>query len=64
VARELARQAPRFARFASPALVNGEAGLLVAVDGRPIAVIGFTIARDRIVAIDIIADPAKLPAPR
>jgi RNA polymerase sigma factor (sigma-70 family) len=34
--------------------------LVVAPFGRPISVVGFTVARGRIVAIDIIADPTKL----
>jgi RNA polymerase sigma-70 factor (ECF subfamily) len=48
------------ARYARPALVNGAAGLVVAPGGRPISVVGFTVSRGRIVAIDIIADPNKL----
>jgi len=48
------------ARFARPALVNGAAGLVVAAGGRPFAVMGFTVARGRIVEIDILADPARL----
>jgi RNA polymerase sigma factor (sigma-70 family) len=50
----------RLARFARPALVNGAAGLVVAPGGRPVAVIGFTVARGRIAEIDILADPARL----
>jgi RNA polymerase sigma factor (sigma-70 family) len=48
------------AQFAQPVLVNGTAGLLVAVRGRPIALMGFTIAHGKIVEIDIFADPARL----
>jgi hypothetical protein len=48
------------ARLARPALVNGAAGLVVAADGRPLSVMGFTIARGRIVEIDILADPERL----
>jgi RNA polymerase sigma-70 factor (ECF subfamily) len=33
---------------------------VVASPRRPIAVIGFTVAGGRIVAIDLVADPAKL----
>src|SRR2546421_8259356 len=55
----LARGRP-FARFARPAIVNGAAGLVVAPAGRPMAVVGFTVADQRIVEIDIIADPEKL----
>jgi RNA polymerase sigma factor (sigma-70 family) len=50
----------RLARFARPALVNGAAGFVVAPQGRPFAVIGFTVARGRIAEIDILADPARL----
>jgi RNA polymerase sigma factor (sigma-70 family) len=48
------------ARLARPALVNGAAGLVVADDGRPLSVLGFTVARGRIVEIDILADPERL----
>jgi hypothetical protein len=34
--------------------------VVVAPHGRPIAVVSFTTRRGRIVAIDLIADPAKL----
>jgi RNA polymerase sigma-70 factor (ECF subfamily) len=61
VAREiLARGAP-FAPLARPAVVNGAAGAIVGVRGRPFAVAGFTIAGGRITAIDIVFDPDKLP---
>jgi RNA polymerase sigma-70 factor, ECF subfamily len=50
----------RFARFARPALVNGAAGVVVAPDGRPFAVMGFTVAHGKIVEIDILADPTRL----
>jgi RNA polymerase sigma-70 factor (ECF subfamily) len=60
VARTLLARAPRFARFARPAVVNGAAGLVVASGPSPIAVVGFTVAGGRIVEIDLIADPNKL----
>jgi RNA polymerase sigma factor (sigma-70 family) len=50
----------RLARLARPALVNGTAGFVVMAPGRPVAVAGFTIGRDRIVEIDILADRARL----
>jgi RNA polymerase sigma factor (sigma-70 family) len=50
------------AQFARPALINGAPGLVIAPEGRAVAVLGFTIHQDRIVAIDAIADPAKLDA--
>jgi RNA polymerase sigma factor (sigma-70 family) len=60
VARQILSRGRPFARFARPALVNGSAGLVVALAGRPFAVVGFTSARGRITAIDLIADPGKL----
>jgi RNA polymerase sigma-70 factor (ECF subfamily) len=60
VAEQILARAPRFARFARPAVVNGAAGLIVVPRDRPIAVLGFTIARNRIVELDLIADPDKL----
>ena len=53
-----------FAPLAQPAVVNGAAGAIVVVGGRTISVVGFTIEHDRIVAIDIVANPAKLGATR
>jgi RNA polymerase sigma-70 factor (ECF subfamily) len=47
-------------RFSRPALVNGAAGMVVASDEQTYAVLGFTVADGRIVAIDILADPARL----
>ena len=43
-----------------PALVNGAAGVVVTVRGRPLAVMGFTVADGRIVEIDAIADPDRV----
>jgi RNA polymerase sigma factor (sigma-70 family) len=54
------RQFWHLAKFARPALVNGAAGAIVAPEGRAFAVMGFTIARGKIVEIDILADPARL----
>jgi RNA polymerase sigma factor (sigma-70 family) len=50
----------RLARFARPALVKGAAGFVVTAPGRPLAVAGFTVARGRIVEIDLLADPGRL----
>ncbi len=47
-------------RFSRLALVNGAAGILVASEEQTFAVLGFTVADGRIVAIDILADPARL----
>jgi RNA polymerase sigma factor (sigma-70 family) len=43
-----------------PALVNGAAGVVVTVAGRPFAVMGFTVADGKIVEIDAIADPDRV----
>src|ERR687898_2821255 len=43
-----------------PALVNGAAGVVVTVAGRPFAVMGFTVTHGRIVEIDAIADPERV----
>jgi RNA polymerase sigma-70 factor (ECF subfamily) len=62
-ARAVAGQAARFAHlgpFVRPALVNGGAGAVVAPEGRPFAVMGFTVVGGRIVQIDILADPERL----
>lgn len=48
------------AQGAQPALVDGMVGLVVAPAGRLRVVLGLTIAHGRIVAIDAIADPARL----
>jgi ketosteroid isomerase-like protein len=45
-----------------PALVNGAAGVLATRDGQPFSVMSCTVARGRIVAIDILADPERLAA--
>jgi RNA polymerase sigma-70 factor (ECF subfamily) len=60
VARQVLARGRPFARFARPARVNGRAGVVVAPGGTPMAVVGFTTARGRIVAIDLITDPDKL----
>jgi RNA polymerase sigma factor (sigma-70 family) len=60
VARQVLARGRPFARFARHAVVNGAAGVVVAPAGRPTAIVGFTIAGDRIAAIDLVADPAKL----
>ncbi|WP_406375480.1 nuclear transport factor 2 family protein [Streptomyces sp. NBC_00647] len=62
-AAAVARQALTFARFAASSrlvLVNGEAGVVALVDGRPMSVMGVTVADGRIVAMHILADPDRL----
>jgi RNA polymerase sigma-70 factor (ECF subfamily) len=62
VAEQILPRAPAFARFARPAIVNGTAGLIVVSRDRLIAVLGFTVSDDRIVELDLVADPDKLSA--
>lgn len=46
--------------FVHRALINGVAGVVVAPQGRPQFVMAFTVVDDRIVAIDVLADPDRL----
>ncbi|WP_217567461.1 sigma-70 family RNA polymerase sigma factor [Streptomyces sp. GbtcB7] len=48
------------ARIARPALVNGAAGVVVVVEGRPVGVLAFTVVHGRIAVIDILNDPERL----
>ncbi len=62
-ARAVAEQALAFSQlapFVRPALVNGAAGLVATPGGQPVSVLGFTVARGKIVEIDILADPTRL----
>ena len=62
-AEAVASRAMTFARgaaIARPVLVNGVAGVVVAPGGRPVAVMGFTVVDDKVVAIDVLADPDRL----
>ena len=43
-----------------PVLVNGSAGAVVILHGQPVAVVGITVSRGKVAAIDIIADPERL----
>ena len=60
VARQVLARGASFAPHARPALVNGAAGAVVVLGGKPFAVVGFIVARGRIAEIDLVADPAKL----
>jgi len=62
VAAAILERGRPFAPLAQPAVVNGMAGVVVATGGRTISVVGFAIENDRIVAIDIVANPEKLHA--
>jgi RNA polymerase sigma-70 factor (ECF subfamily) len=46
--------------LAQPALVNGVPGVVVNRHGRPASIVSFTIKGGKIVAIDILADPARV----
>jgi len=59
-ARAVAETFKGRARAAQPALVNGAAGAVWAPGGQPRVVFGFTITRGKIVAIDLLSDPAHL----
>lgn len=62
-AAEVARSALAFAvpsAVLRPALVNGAAGVVVMNMGEPFAVMGFTVAHGKIVAIDCVLDPERL----
>ncbi len=62
-ARAVAERALAFvwlSPFVRPALVNGVAGVVVAPRGRPFSIMAFTVAGGKIVAIDALADPARL----
>jgi RNA polymerase sigma-70 factor (ECF subfamily) len=62
-AEAVARQARLGANPAAqlhPALVNGAAGVVITLRGRPHAVMAFTVAGDKIVEIDAIVDPERV----
>jgi RNA polymerase sigma factor (sigma-70 family) len=63
-AAAVARRAMMFAQLAAsarPVLINGEPGVLAATpDGRPIAIMAFTVTAGRIIGINSIADPERL----
>ena len=46
--------------YVRPALVNGAAGAVVAVRGRPFSVMAFTVSDGKIAAIDALLDPDRL----
>jgi RNA polymerase sigma factor (sigma-70 family) len=47
--------------FVRPALVNGAAGAIVAPRGRLVSVMAFTVTNGKIVRIDALLDPDRLP---
>ena len=62
VARNAVLNGSRWARWCRPALVNGQWGCVVIAPRRPIGVAGMTVSRGRIASIELILDPAKIPA--
>ncbi len=61
VANEVLARGARFAPQGRPAIVNGAAGVVVGPPGRPFAIAGFTIRGGKIIEMDLVIDPAKLP---
>ena len=62
-AATVARQAQFGARLHAevfPVLVNGTAGIVITVHGRPYGIMAFTISDGKIVAIDSIGDPERV----
>lgn len=56
----LARSYASPEREVRPATVNGAAGVVVFVAGRPAAVMGFLVRKGSIAAIDVLADPQRI----
>ena len=62
-AEKVARRAQTFSRLGVlrlPVLVNGAAGLVCTLDGKPFSVMAFTVRGGRIAEIDILADPERV----
>jgi RNA polymerase sigma-70 factor (ECF subfamily) len=62
-ARAVASQAIGFGRLGYPfgrALVNGAPGVVTLADGEPYTVLGFTVARGKIVEMNILADLTRI----
>jgi RNA polymerase sigma-70 factor (ECF subfamily) len=63
-AQAVAAQAATFSKLglsSEVVLVNGNIGVVSRLpDGRVLSVIGFTIARGKVVELDILADPDRL----
>ncbi|MFD4320150.1 RNA polymerase sigma factor SigJ [Streptomyces sp. NPDC058548] len=52
----------RFRQAALPVVVNGAPAFVAVVDGRPTVLMAFTIVGDRIVELQVLADPERLAA--
>jgi RNA polymerase sigma-70 factor (ECF subfamily) len=62
-AAAVARQARLGANPAAvllPALINGDAGVVITLDGQPHGLVAFTVVNDRVVELDIIGDPERI----
>jgi RNA polymerase sigma factor (sigma-70 family) len=62
-AEEVARRAQTFSRtgvLRHPALVNGAAGLVCTLEGKPFSVLAFTVTAGKITEINILHDPERL----
>jgi RNA polymerase sigma factor (sigma-70 family) len=59
VARQ-ARLGANPAALLHPALINGAAGVVITLNGQPHGVMAFTVVNDKIVELDIIADPERI----
>jgi RNA polymerase sigma-70 factor (ECF subfamily) len=62
-AAAVASQALMFSRPLStvyPAGINGAAGVIVVVDGKPFSLMAFTVRGGRVVEIDAVTDPDRL----
>jgi RNA polymerase sigma-70 factor, ECF subfamily len=62
-AAAVANSALTFARPTAtllPALVNGAAGVVALVHGRPVSVLAFTVRDDKIVELDVLTGPERL----
>jgi len=64
-AHTVASQAELYRRFVPwtfPATVNGMPGVVVAPEGKTMSIMSFTIRGDRVVTIDVLADPTRIAA--
>jgi RNA polymerase sigma-70 factor, ECF subfamily len=59
IARATIATASPLADF-TPVLVNGVAGMLITIRGRPVSLIAVTVTSNRITAMDGITDPDRL----
>jgi RNA polymerase sigma-70 factor (ECF subfamily) len=62
-AREIAEQAMLAARLAAhstPVLIDGMPGVAAVLQGRVVSLMAFALEREHIVALDVLADPARL----